>query len=91
MIIGNGLLAKAFSDFENNEKILIFASGVSNSNETRRQEFEREEILLRKGLTTHKDKLIIYFSTCSVYEPSTNYREYTRHKLDMEKNSSEEF
>ncbi len=33
MIVGSGMVAKAFEDYARNESILIFASGVSNSKE----------------------------------------------------------
>ena len=41
MVIGNGQIAKFFNDFKNNQDILIFASGVSNSNCTNLKEFKR--------------------------------------------------
>lgn len=48
MIVGNGLVASAFLPyFAEDPEIMIFASGVSNSRETRKEEFVREEKLLR--------------------------------------------
>ncbi|MEJ2498930.1 MAG: hypothetical protein P8Y46_06430 [Sulfurovaceae bacterium] len=50
MIIGNGMLAHEFSDYKDDNDIIIFASGVSNSGETRESEFEREKELLTKTI-----------------------------------------
>ena len=36
MVIGNGMMANAFAMRKNDEKHIIFASGVSNSTETSR-------------------------------------------------------
>ena len=50
MIIGNGLLAKAFIEYKNNDEIVIFASGVSNSLEEKQSEFKRETDLLKLAI-----------------------------------------
>jgi nucleoside-diphosphate-sugar epimerase len=86
MIIGSGLLAKAFLDYENDDRIIIFASGVSNSKEILRDEFNREEKLLDFYLEKYgKNKHFVYFSTCSVYDTYFERNEYTTHKINMEK------
>ena len=83
MIIGNGLIANAFKNSTiNNHDIIIFASGVSNSNEIREKEYSREEKLLNNACSLRK--FIIYFSTCSVYDPTINDSPYVIHKLKME-------
>jgi hypothetical protein len=46
MIIGNGIIANAVRSYDR-EDIIFFASGVSNSLETRVSEFEREFSLLK--------------------------------------------
>jgi nucleoside-diphosphate-sugar epimerase len=75
MVIGNGLIATAFREYQNSEYI-IFASGVSNSLETDESKFKKEENLLRK--TLEKNKHIVYFS-------SVNYlNQYGTHKKYME-------
>ena len=82
MIIGNGLIADAFKGFENN-KVIIFASGVSNSLENKKFEFQREETLLKKTLVNRGDRKIVYFSTC--YFNDIKYRiNYAKHKRNME-------
>ena len=50
MIIGNGLIASLFNEYDK-ENVVFFASGVSNSSETRREEFLREENLIQKILS----------------------------------------
>lgn len=83
MVIGNGLIAKAFKQsFQKDQNILFFASGVSNSNENRSSEFEREKNLLIKSLEIYRDQTFIYFSSCDVY--STDHSKYFSHKLNME-------
>ena len=85
MIIGNGLLAKGFSKYAENNSIIIFASGVSNSSSTDKSDFLREEVLLKKYLKIKKDKLFVYFGTCSVYEENPINPLYIEHKIRMEK------
>jgi nucleoside-diphosphate-sugar epimerase len=83
MIIGNGLLARAFStSFTNDAKVTVFASGVANSSETRTEQFERERLLLRQ--TMREEGLLIYFGTCSMHDPELAKTPYLRHKAEME-------
>lgn len=83
MIIGSGLLAQAFSQyFSSNSDIQIFAAGVSNSRETRSSEFLRERKMLEACLNRHERT--VYFSTCSICDPSVNSSPYVAHKLAME-------
>jgi nucleoside-diphosphate-sugar epimerase len=83
MIIGRGLVASAFVPyFENDPEITVFASGVSRSNETRKEEFLREEELLRACLKT--SPRLLYFGSCSVLDPEMINTPYVHHKLQME-------
>lgn len=83
MIIGNGLLANALTPyFSAGDDVIIFASGVSNSSETRTQMFEREQRLLEHHLA--HDRLLVYFSTCSVDDPELKNSAYVLHKIAME-------
>ena len=84
MIIGRGLIASIFAQYDEDD-LLIFASGVSNSLEVRAAEFEREKSLLINSLNSYPDKKIIYFSTCSICDPSKQESPYVLHKLAMEK------
>ncbi|WP_297982268.1 NAD-dependent epimerase/dehydratase family protein [uncultured Chryseobacterium sp.] len=83
MIIGNGLIASLFKD-ANREDVIFFASGVSNSLETRPEEFLREENLIKKTIQENPWKIFIYFSTCSIYDSSKTGSDYVLHKLKME-------
>lgn len=82
MIIGRGLVASAFLPyFEYDPEVTVFAAGVSNSSETRQEEFLREENLLRASLGAGQ---LLYFGSCSVLDPEMAETHYVRHKLRME-------
>lgn len=83
MIIGTGLIAKAFGQHDK-EEVIFFASGVSNSLETDQRQFDREKCLILNTINSHPTKLFIYFSTCSIYDPSKYESAYVLHKLHME-------
>ena len=84
MVIGSGMMGKAFSMYQDNSAVLIFASGVSNSRETERIAFEREESALVEALRDNADKSFMYFSTCSIADPEAGRTPYVLHKLKME-------
>src|SRR3990167_4253480 len=75
MKIGNGDVSGVLP---NREDLLFFASGVSNSRETRESEYERERHLL---LEQDKTKHIVYFSYLAIFYSNTRY---TKHKKTME-------
>lgn len=77
MIIGNGLIANIFSDVKIDN--IIFASGVSDSNETNYLNFKREEELLIYYLNNFKDKTLVYFNSIL----SLNNTPYLNHKNNM--------
>lgn len=83
MIVGRGLIASLFSECDR-ENVVFFASGVSNSLETRSEEFLREESLIRDTITENPEKTFVYFSTCSIYDSSKTGSDYVLHKLKME-------
>lgn len=85
MIIGKGLISSIFSEYKDDGKILIFASGVSNSSETRFDEFKREKELLYDTLKNNPNRTLVYFSTCAFYENYFDESSYLRHKREMEK------
>lgn len=86
MIVGNGLLATAFSKYKHRlDRVCVHAAGVSNSANIDESEFERERQCLSKGLQDAPENIkFIYFSTCSVYDPSMESNRYVMHKLLME-------
>lgn len=88
MIIGNGIMANALKYFDK-EDVVFFASGVSNSLEKKASEFERETLLLKSVINQNQDKKFIYFSTCSMYDPTKTESPYVIHKIKIEKLISE--
>lgn len=75
MILGDGDVAAVLPE---RDDLLFFASGVSNSQETRELEYEREiNLLLDQRIDCH----IVYFSSLGVLDGSSRYY---RHKRDME-------
>lgn len=75
MIIGHGDIASVLQD---REGFIFFASGVSNSQETRESEYQREIDLL---MDQDKKKHIVYFSSLCIYYSEGRY---ARHKKHME-------
>lgn len=74
-IVGSGDIASVLPE---RDDLLFFASGVSNSQETRESEYQREVDLL---LEQPRDAHIVYFGSLAVFYSHTRY---TEHKLDME-------
>jgi nucleoside-diphosphate-sugar epimerase len=83
MVVGNGLIANSFYKYLSNDDIIIFASGVSNSLEEKESEYQREFSLLKSFID--RNKLLVYFSTCSIYDKSQKDSRYVLHKLKIEK------
>src|SRR4051812_33028040 len=84
MVVGGGMMAQAFLRFREDEQVVIFASGVSDSLEERRDAFDREKNLLRLIRNENPGRLLVYFGTCSVIDPDKRDTAYVRHKLEME-------
>ena len=84
MVIGNGLIAHKFSSYNTDQSKIIFASGVSNSNNTDKEKFNREFKLLQYTVNSHPGKTIVYFSTCSIDDYDLTNSPYVIHKIDME-------
>ena len=82
MVVGNGLIASAFTSFVEDDEFLILASGVSNSSTKDQSQFERESSLIsgHSGSTAR----VVYFSTCSIHDPSLTDSPYIVHKRAME-------
>lgn len=93
MIIGNGLIATSLQNIDS-ENVLFFASGVSNSLETRNSEFEREFTLLKENLGKYSNAQFVYFSTLSINDQSKQDSHYVLHKIRIEeyiKNNSDNY
>ena len=84
MIVGNGLIARAFNNslYEFNH-VIIFASGVSNSSSTNDADFDRELSLLKKYQFSKKK--LIYFRTSSLFDKACQNSPYIKHKINIEK------
>jgi len=75
MIVGNGDIGSVLLD---RDDLLFFASGVSNSQEAREEEYQRESnLLFQQKVNNH----IVYFSSLCVFYSHTRY---ASHKLSME-------
>ena len=84
MVVGNGMMAQAFSSYAENPRTVIFASGVSNSLELDSRAFSREKNLLAEVRNANPKALLVYFSTCSVEDTDRSNTPYVKHKLAME-------
>lgn len=84
MVVGSGMIAKKFSNYAKDDRFLIFASGVSNSVLNDQNAYKREANLLADTIKKHFERHFVYFSTCSIYDPSTKESPYILHKLQME-------
>jgi len=94
MIIGNGLIAQAFHQYMDDDEIILFASGVSNSKETCLDAFNKEEELLKNSLLFNRKRKVVYFSTTSIYDSELSNGMYCQHKISMEnliKNSGNKY
>jgi nucleoside-diphosphate-sugar epimerase len=91
VVIGSGLLAKAFLNFRDNGSVIIFASGVSNSLLQQESEFEREFSLLKRTVSGKSPgQRLIYFSTFNVFDESLGQTAYVLHKKIVEKYLAEQ-
>lgn len=84
MIVGKGLMARAFAAFEDRKDVIVFASGVSDSAERSKDAFERERLLLESTIASNPDTFLIYFSTCSIFDAERRDSAYVQHKVHME-------
>lgn len=84
MVVGNGMIAKRFSKYSEDERIIIFASGVSNSKNKNEADYRREYALLKNTINNNPKKHLIYFSTCGIYDPAEVNAQYVQHKLSIE-------
>ncbi len=86
MIVGRGDIASIIND---REGAIFFASGVSNSNEIREEEYMREKELLLKQ---DRSKCLFYFSSIAIDFPEKLKKSrYLRHKKEMEEMIKENY
>jgi nucleoside-diphosphate-sugar epimerase len=86
MIVGSGLLARAFGPaYSGRPDVCIYAAGVSNSNCDDVHEFRRERQRVDDALNQNQHAgRFVYFGTCSAYDPEISKSPYVRHKMAME-------
>lgn len=84
MVVGNGLIAREFLEFNDDNNVLIFASGVSDSKSDEPSSFTREINLVKNMLSAYPDCIFIYFSTTSIYDNDLKESAYVKHKLVIE-------
>ena len=84
MIVGFGLIGSSLMSVDY-PGVTVFASGVSNSQETNQESFSRERELLKRHLSQPRQSHLIYISTCSVHDSLQNASPYIEHKKEMEK------
>lgn len=85
MIVGRGMIANAFNTYKESENVVIFASGVSNSQLNDKSAFDREKKLLKNTIQSYPKCTFVYFGTCSVDDPELCESPYVMHKKEMEK------
>lgn len=85
MIVGHGDIAGALID---GEGLLFFASGVSNSQETKESEYQREKDLL---LAQDKSKHIVYFGSLCIFYSKTRYAQHKREMEDLVRGNFEHY
>ena len=92
MIIGDGLIAKSFKKkYKNDENVIIFASGVSNSQENNKSNFERERKLLVNFLKKNSQIKFIYFSTILIDYKNNPYYNHKKQMEDLVKQYSKNY
>lgn len=84
MVVGTGMIAKRFESYKNDDQFLIFAAGVSNSKNRIASEYDREKDQIRSSIQANHDKIFVYFSTCSLYDPEEKESPYVLHKTEVE-------
>lgn len=84
MIVGRGMIARAFAAYDKDKETVIFASGVSNSSEKKSLCFEREKNLLKESIAAYPEASLVYFGTCSVDDKELTKSAYVEHKIEME-------
>jgi nucleoside-diphosphate-sugar epimerase len=90
IIVGTGMLAKSFRNIPD-ANVLIFASGVSNSSEKRRSEFDREIKFLIKSYEKYPEKKLLYFSSYAAKSGNTPYAKHKAYIENLIREISSEF
>ncbi len=89
MLVGNGMIARRFRAYAERNDVVLFASGVSNSKETRPEPYARERRLVDDTLRQSSGCLFVYFSTASIADPTEQGSPYVMHKTAIEETIKE--
>jgi hypothetical protein len=87
MIVGSGLIAKAFIDGGAHalRDTCFYAAGVSNSGCQDEREYLRERDRLNAAMEgCRMGDRFVYFSSCSIADPASQGSAYVQHKMRME-------
>jgi nucleoside-diphosphate-sugar epimerase len=86
MIIGSGLIAQAFFSYSHLlQEVCVYAAGVSNSLCKDAQAFSMDRQRLEKTLISIPNAMpLVYFSTCSIDDPSSQDNAYVAYKKSLE-------
>jgi len=87
-IVGSGFLSKNFKKYEKlfeKLNVCLYAAGVSDSQCTDKDLLEKDSSRLFnfKNLI-RDDQILVYFSTCSIKDPSRNNTPYVKNKIIIE-------
>ena len=83
-VIGGGAIAERFHHLNNQFETLVFAPNSENSQMVVSAQFEEESNELRRLISLHPSSKIVYFSSCSVLDPSLMTSNYVIYKKSIE-------
>ena len=84
LVIGAGSIADRFCDFSNQEQFVIFAGTIEDSQINDVELINKEEEQIKDALMSFPDAVFVYFSSCSVNDPTLISTRYVQHKMEME-------
>jgi dolichol-phosphate mannosyltransferase len=84
LVIGAGSIADRFCDFSNQEQFVIFAGTIEDSQISDIELINKEEKQIKDALMSFPDAVFVYFSSCSVNDPTLISTRYVQHKMEME-------
>ena len=85
MMYGEGVIFNRFIDYSLQSNYFIIAGTVNDSTINDEAKISQEEALIAEALVKHNNSTIIYFSSCSILDPSVQHTQYVKHKIRTEK------
>jgi nucleoside-diphosphate-sugar epimerase len=83
-VIGEGAIAERFLQLNSQSETLFVAPNTENSQQIKSTQFEEESNELRRLISLNPSSKIVYFSSCSVLDPSLVASNYIIYKQSME-------